>query len=1129
MYPPRRAKARGPAPAPPLPPAFRHSSYSAGVGASDGLSLVGKAFEPSHQALTKTERDSLAYFNARREKRPPESELEHRSTYLPVEGDTGGKKVGETQTSLSHNLRKDRDNWDESLSTESQANRQGAKSWLQSQGILFQGMTPKRDRSTASFSSVPEDHAAASPGHADDQLTPQLSEVDDSPLKVAEEEPGMTPPSRWQVMFSGKRAANYDDDDSAANTSPSTVRNLESKSIEEVAIGNTIRGPSSESQSNFGQKGADNIEDWIDSVKAQSDQIATDMLQRAGLSPDSISRGLNISDGLDVGDRLGHTSASSPDPNDAQWIRRLADVTHETNAIADADMDGILGSPSAHTSPYVGDDSEEAAAEARELLSSWMRIDEEANRIREAKARDATIRERVEADKRYAGVQRTRFTKRQVQFEETLRSNNIDSGKSGKRELSPSRKLNLRAQLNMLQQAGLTSSDASLESPSGRLGLQGAAVDENRAEAEAQAILTLAERMVLAPLNTSSPSKEERSIRLKNQSMLRGRRGDPLLMMEARQASIRDKREKRRARQQENERALKRMTPQERRRALALKDKEDKRYAREEAEMMRRAKSARKSKDKNLKTNLYQKSRRELRTASRANDRPPRQRWREGTDASMRNSVEKNVPLEEDESNKMRRAVIEARREVRSKREERELEERENERRRQRERLRWKLEQAKREEELKIERLEKRRRARKKAEFQIALMTRRRENRIYRKVFRAILLHAVRNKELAILKQQRERSDRARRTLRAWRKFCEDAALQRKEREIEARSFFEFRLLGIVISAWKQWTKHRARARAGKLAEMRMKSELRARRMREMAAQRLWYHRHSSKYFSFWFLYAQDAKETRLLQERHRERKERLDRLLMKARDAADQHEGKSNSRDKYEGKVEASQKNMSDNFAALRPRKSKSLSGRLPHMMPKVVSVTKTPCPSRNGRPLPPQPKETIADFGGEMARSKLQGLPVNNSATKSRTSFVDAMNQRALARKKRRDARRARYEQAEEHKRLLAAWKTAVSVSVAPEAAKAGRLYLRRHEARAKRRAKRLKIERRERYRQVWAKAVLHDVKQCMLRRGWRPWVNWLKARKKRFVSAVYMAQKHYLQSAWSKWSEVILSKKR
>ena len=132
----------------------------------------------------------------------------------------------------------------------------------------------------------------------------------------------------------------------------------------------------------------------------------------------------------------------------------------------------------------------------------------------------------------------------------------------------------------MLQIAGVKQPDcdapSSLSKPSRT---KGAKLDEKRAEAEAQAILTLAERMVLAPLKTVSPSgsisREERRLRLKNQTQLRGRAGDPAMMMEARQASIRAKREERRARQLENERAQRHMTPEQKNQP-GLKERERK-------------------------------------------------------------------------------------------------------------------------------------------------------------------------------------------------------------------------------------------------------------------------------------------------------------------------------------------------------------------------------------------------------------------------------------------------------------------------------------------------------------------------------------------------------------------------
>ena len=226
------------------------------------------------------------------------------------------------------------------------------------------------------------------------------------------------------------------------------------------------------------------------------------------------------------------------------------------------------------------DDAEEAAAEARELLTSWMRIDEQANRIREEKTRDAAVQERVVADRRSDGVRKTKHTRRPLPFEHTLRHDDAFTSSDENRA-------------NALQRAG-THDDAEESFIPKRS--RASELNEKRAEAEAQAILTLAERMVLAPLKTpSSPSRsgtvsaEERALRIKNQTQLRGRKGDPIMMMEARQASIRAKREERRARQQENDRAQRRMTVEEKRAAKAAREKREKQRAREEARARRQA------------------------------------------------------------------------------------------------------------------------------------------------------------------------------------------------------------------------------------------------------------------------------------------------------------------------------------------------------------------------------------------------------------------------------------------------------------------------------------------------------------------------------------------------------------
>lgn len=199
---------------------------------------------------------------------------------------------------------------------------------------------------------------------------------------------------------------------------------------------------------------------------------------------------------------------------------------------------------------------------------------------------------------------------------------------------------------------------------------------------------------------------------------------------------------------------------------------------------------------------------------------------------------------------------------------------------------------------------------------------------------------------------------------------------------------------------------------------------------------------------------------------------------------------------------------------------------GRLPHTRPQVISVS-----SNNSRGQSKNRSHrsgaSVNNRRGIHPRPKTNGTPESSSG--SSTSFIDAMNQRALARKQKRDARRARYEQAEKERRCLAAWREQMSGCIAPEAARAGRLYLRRREAQENRRLKKQRAAQLEKRRQAWAKAVLHDVKQCMHLRGLKPWKAWLMARKKRSLEATAMAKINVIKHAWGRWASLIVARKR
>ena len=117
--------------------------------------------------------------------------------------------------------------------------------------------------------------------------------------------------------------------------------------------------------------------------------------------------------------------------------------------------------------------------------------------------------------------------------------------------------------------------------------------------------------------------------------------------------------------------------------------------------------------------------------------------------------------------------------------------------------------------------------------------------------------------------------------------------------------------------------------------------------------------------------------------------------------------------------------------------------SGRLPHLRPQVIPVSSSTAH---------RPEQTRSRHRSDVSvattcetNPRLKSSSAHGSSSGSGTSFIDAMNRRPCRRQK-RDARRARYEQAEKEKRCLATWREKVSESIAPEAARAGRLYLRR-----------------------------------------------------------------------------------
>ena len=196
-----------------------------------------------------------------------------------------------------------------------------------------------------------------------------------------------------------------------------------------------------------------------------------------------------------------------------------------------------------------------------------------------------------------------------------------------------------------------------------------------------------------------------------------------------------------------------------------------------------------------------------------------------------------------------------------------------------------------------------------------------------------------------------------------------------------------------------------------------------------------------------------------------------------------------------------------------------KRRSTRLPHTLPpRSRKSATTRSPSRTGKRLPPMPK----------SRQQQHQHHQQQRATKTPT-FVDAMNQRARERHQLREERRQRYLALDLHKQRYTAWKGLISTTVGPDAARAGRLYLRRRTAREEKRRLREKREATMSSKFKWASAVIHDATSCVARRGMVPWRRYVTECRVRRERAERMGWHSIATRCFGQWREIVTRRKR
>ena len=938
-----------------------------------------------------------------------------------------------------------------------------SKAWLQSQAILFQGQTPKRIENIISPS-----HNNINQNSDDDEENDNFNtSMSPDTAKV----PLATPPSRWQQMFLNKQQESTPTTTATTATTAikaptsSTTTNLQNEGMypPPPPSPSTFADKSPVSISlmeplEWDQSTAD-VDEWIARVKNHSDKIAEEMFERAGLSPPNSVSNADL--------RFLSRDAATTPPAHYNTAEELA--IHEQNQPLENDSENVNDI----------EIEKETAQEARDILSSWMQMDDEAHRIRVSKKKKYDMEERESADRREDDVIRTKHTHRPVPFEQTLRTDEENNGRRNHSVINNQEDVML---------SSLSSLTTTLTEPQRRRQQQRhrnqRELQEQRAEEEASEILSLAERMVLQPLhreeqeekeNNDSTLKQRRTRRQGTTTTIRGR-SDPRLMMEARQASIRQKRLVRKNKQLEQDKLMRNMTTEEKRNHRALAERETR-------------KKQRKLKQEQQK-----------------------QQKQEQQDRHARHEEEEN-------NNTSHRAIVNAQKELQAHRQERQEVMERDVQNRKREALRLKMKKEKDQKDHQFQLKERNRKEHKRRMFITEMIQSRRKQRITKECFTLLLIH-TQSKQRRRKRQRKELRQMTKKIyFQQWKKQVMYNRRARKANLTKAMVWYTFRLRSMVFQHWRVYTSQRTEQRVLEQTERILKRKLRSRRIREMAASRLFRNRCLSNTLNVWCEKTNVWKEEREQRVLAEARKQRLvDMLAAERRRATETIETKQNSVEEDNKQKKEKKEKKEKGSTSSSSSTSHHFPKRLPHMQPRTHRNTTA---------------TTTAKHATNTTTTKRTGtlppMPSFQKKEQSSFSFVNAMEARSLERKQKREERRQRYLAADLQKQWYETWKTQISSVIGPDAARAGRMFLRKRQAKIERQKKTMKKNANLLAKQKWATAVIHDAKATVDIWGLQPWKKYVRLQQLRRKTAQRMGWKSVVSVCFDQWQHNVVEVKR
>ena len=338
----------------------------------------------------------------------------------------------------------------------------------------------------------------------------------------------------------------------------------------------------------------------------------------------------------------------------------------------------------------------------------------------------------------------------------------------------------------------------------------------------------------------------------------------------------------------------------------------------------------------------------------------------------------------------------------------------------------------------------------------------------------------------------------------SWYKVIQKNMYAREENYKRAIVYHMFTNLSKQFKHWYTVVQKSMNERKKILLERQTKSQLRARRMREMAASRLWRRRTLNNCLTQWTKTIIVLKDERLITTQKKERKKKLLQLLK----VNEKKEKKEEEEEEEKGKQQQIESKYGSSSSRNKQSSSHHLPSRLPHTQPKTNTL------------------RTRRSNGSTPSKNKKK---LQQTKQQTKLSVLDSMNIRAEIHRKKREERRQRYLAADLHKQRYSKWKETISTIIGPDAARAGRMFIKRRAYLLNQKKKKEREDLILKKKQLWAKSVIHDANRCVKGYGFIPWKTYIHEQHQRLHRVEKMKWKSIVSKCYVQWKRNVHDMKR